>query len=182
MFMLHNKNYPYIVDYHSKFSVIKKMKDLSANRLILTCKIIFCRNWVNKEDNVRFRGNFISDKCKTFCRCLNIEQAFLSSYHHQSNGQMEVCIKFIKQTLKKCLDNKYDQHLALLQIRSTTLGPGLPSPASLLFNHAIGGILPIINRPLIGLNNNNDHHETLIKIQTKMIRTVVLPEYMLLFL
>ena len=31
-------------------------------------------------------SNFISDKFKTFYKILNIEQAFLSSYHHQSNG------------------------------------------------------------------------------------------------
>ena len=28
---------------------------------------------------------------------------YSSSYHHQSNGQVEVCIKFIKWTLRKCL-------------------------------------------------------------------------------
>ena len=41
MFTLHNKTYLHIVDYHSKFTVIKKMEDLSADSLILTCKIIF---------------------------------------------------------------------------------------------------------------------------------------------
>ena len=40
MFTLHNRNYLCIVDYHSKFPVIKKMEDLSADSLILTCKII----------------------------------------------------------------------------------------------------------------------------------------------
>ena len=59
--------------------------------------------------------NFISDKFKTFCKSLNIEQAF-SSYHHQSNGQVEVCIKFVKSTLKKCFDSRSDPHIALLQI------------------------------------------------------------------
>ena len=77
-------------------------------------------------------GNFISDKFKTFCRSLNTEQAFSSSYHHQSSGQVEVCIKLIKQALKNCFDTKSDPHLALLQIRSTPLGPELPSPATLI--------------------------------------------------
>ena len=35
MFTLHNENYLCIVDYHSKFPVIKKMGDLSADSLIL---------------------------------------------------------------------------------------------------------------------------------------------------
>ena len=37
---LYNKNYLYI-DYHSKFLVIKKTEGLSADSLILTCKVFF---------------------------------------------------------------------------------------------------------------------------------------------
>ena len=48
------KNYLYIVDYYSKFPLIKKMKDLSANSVILASKIIF-RVWITTENNVRFR-------------------------------------------------------------------------------------------------------------------------------
>ena len=42
-------------------------------------------------------GNFISDKFKTFCKNLNIEHAFSSSYYHQSNGQMEACKVYTKK-------------------------------------------------------------------------------------
>ena len=45
-------------------------------------------------------GNFISDKFRTFCISLNIEQVFSSSYNPQSNGQVDACNKLIKQTLK----------------------------------------------------------------------------------
>ena len=96
-------------------------------------------------------GNFISVKIKTFCRNLNIEQAFSSSYHHQSNGEVEACIKLTKQTLKKCFVTKSDPHTALLQIRLTLLWPGLPSPATLLFNHPIRGLMLTINRPPTGV-------------------------------
>ena len=41
-------------------------------------------------------GDFVSDKFKTFYSSLNVEQTFSSSYHHQSNGQAEVCTKCIK--------------------------------------------------------------------------------------
>ena len=41
MFTLHNGNNLCIVDYLSKFPVIKKMKDLSADSFMLTCQIIF---------------------------------------------------------------------------------------------------------------------------------------------
>ena len=68
---------------------------------------------------------------------------------------------------QKCLDTKSDPHLSLLQMRSTPLGPGFLSPATLLFNCLIRDIMPIINRPPIGLNNNDKHYKALIKRQTK---------------
>ena len=45
-------------------------------------------------------SNFILDKFKKFCKNMNIEQATSSSYHHESSGQVEACIKFIKHTIK----------------------------------------------------------------------------------
>ena len=75
---------------------------------------------------------------------------------------------------QKCLDTKSDPHKALLQIRSTPLGPGLPYCTTLLFNHPIRGIMSTINIPPIGLNNDDEHYEALIKRQTKMIRTMIL--------
>ena len=39
MFTLNNKHYLCIVDYHSKFPIIKKAEDLSADSLILTWKL-----------------------------------------------------------------------------------------------------------------------------------------------
>ena len=68
---------------------------------------------------------------------------------------------------KKCIDTKLSIHIALLQIRSTPLGPGLPSPAMLLFNHPIQGILPIVNRLPINTNNEDEHYDMLVNRQTK---------------
>ena len=116
MFILNNKHYLCIVDFHSKFQIIKKTENLSADSLISTCKIIFAEYRIPKKMMSDSRGNFVSDKFKTFYKIANIEQAFSSSYHHQSNGQVEACIKFVKCTLKKCFDFRSDLHMALLQI------------------------------------------------------------------
>ena len=51
--------------------------------------------------------NFISDKFKTFFKKPNIELAVSSSYHHQINRLVEMCIKFIKQTMKKCIHSNF---------------------------------------------------------------------------
>ena len=41
-------------------------------------------------------GNFVSNKFKESCKQLNIEHAVSSSYHPQSNKQIDVGIRFIK--------------------------------------------------------------------------------------
>ena len=59
---------------------------------------------------------------------------------------MEVCTKFLKCTIKKCRQTDSDihfsllpsgVHFSLLQVRSTSVGAGLPSPAMMLFNRPI---------------------------------------------
>ena len=65
---------------------------------------------------------------------MNIEQATLSLYHHQSNRQVEVHIKFITHTIRKCIETNKDILVALLHIRSAPLEPRILSPATLLFN------------------------------------------------
>ena len=69
--------------------------------------------------------------------------------------------------MTKCIDTNDDIHTALLQKRATPLEPGLPSPAMLLFNHPMWGIMPIINRTPINSDNNDDHYEVLVKRQIR---------------
>ena len=102
MFTLNNKHYLCIVDYKSKFPIIKKTEDLSADSLILMCKVIFAECRLPKKIMSDTCSNFISDKFKTFCKSLNIEQAFSSSYHHQDNGDVgryTICKAHIKEMI-----------------------------------------------------------------------------------
>ena len=58
-------------------------------------------------------------------------------------------------------------HMALLQIRTTPLGQGLPSPAMLLFNHPGCGIMPVIDRKPINIDNDDEHHKNVMHRQGK---------------
>ena len=73
IFILHNKNYLCILDYHGKFPLIKNTKDLSADSLILACKIIFFKYGLPRKLMSDAGGNFISEKFEKFCKKLNIE-------------------------------------------------------------------------------------------------------------
>ena len=81
-----NKNYLCIVDYHSKFPVIKRMEGLSSASLIATTKVIFAEYGIPHKIMSDAGTNFVSDKFRKFCSRLNIEQAVFPAYHHGSNG------------------------------------------------------------------------------------------------
>ena len=83
-----NKNYLCIVDYHSKFPVVKMMEGPSTENLIATTKVILAEYGIPCKLMSDAGTNFISDKFKKFCSRLNIEQAVLSANHHQSNRQV----------------------------------------------------------------------------------------------
>ena len=57
--------------------------------------------------------------------------------------------------------------MALLQIRTTPLGQGLPSPATLLFNYPVCGIMPLMDRKPINIDNDDEHHNNLMHRQGK---------------
>ena len=113
-----------IVDYNSKFTVIKKLEGLSVDNLIKTAKAIFPEYGIPHELTSDMGANFVSDQFWQFCKSVNIEQVTSSAYHHQSNGQVEACIKFIKCMFKKCTDSGRNINMALLQICMTLLGQG----------------------------------------------------------
>ena len=50
-----------------------------------------------------------------------------------------------------------------MKIKVMPLGPGLPSPATLLFNCPARGKMPIVNRLPINLHNYDEHYKALIK-------------------
>ena len=83
---------------------------------------------------------FISEKFEKFSKMVfdmqydDIWHAVWSSYNYHSNGLAEAWSKFMQKTMKKCYETNADKYMSLLQIRSTPISPGLPSPAMFLFN------------------------------------------------
>ena len=119
IFHFNNKNYLCIVDYHSKFPIVKRLEGLSAESLITTTKVIFAKYGIPQKIMSDAGTNFVSEKFQHFCKTINVEQAVSSAYHHQSNRQVETCIKFIKCAFKKCTNSGGDINMALLHIHTT---------------------------------------------------------------
>ena len=77
-----------------------------------------------------------------------IQHSIPFSYYHQSNGQVEACIKFVKCTTRNFLDTNQNICLALLQIWPMSAVVRLPSPATMLYNRLVRGLLLQMNRKL----------------------------------
>ena len=167
VFHFNNKNYLCAIDYNSKFPIMKRLEGLSAENLINTVKIIFAKYGIPYKIMSDAGTNFVSDRFQQFCKTINVEQAVSSVYHHQSNGQVEACIKFIKCTFKKCVESSSDINMALLHICTTQLDPGLLSPATLMFNRQVQGIMPVLHHKLVGQDCDDDHHSKLVDRQYK---------------
>ena len=103
IFNFNNKNYLCIVDYHSKFPMVKRLEGLSAESLITTIKVKFAKYGILHKLMSDAGTKFVSDKFWKFCNSISVKQVVLSVYHHQSNGQVKACIKFIKQMFKNAL-------------------------------------------------------------------------------
>ena len=101
---------------------------------------------------------------------MNIVQTITSSYHHQSNGQVKGCIQLIKYTIKECLGSNNDVNLVLLQMRSTSMCVGIPSPAMQPFNRPIWGLSHQMNKDPIDISNNDAQYEALKAYQNKYVK------------
>ena len=89
IFHFNNKNYLCVVDYNSKFPVIKRLEGLSMENLINTVKIIFSKYGIPHKIMSDAGTNFVSDRFQQFCKMINIDQAISLVYHHQSNRQVK---------------------------------------------------------------------------------------------
>ena len=56
--------------------------------------------------------------------------------------------KVCKAHYEEVFDTNSDVYLALLQIEPTPIGPVLPTPAALMFNRSVRGLMPKLSRPL----------------------------------
>ena len=120
LFQVNDTNFLYIVDYFSKFLIIKWAGQVSDLSLIACCKSAFPEYGLPKKILSDLGPNFISERFMNFCKSLNIKQALSSSFHRQRNGQA-VMHQFVKCTMKKCIEANNDINIVLLHIISTSV-------------------------------------------------------------
>ena len=165
LFEHNKKQYLLIVDYFSKFPIIRKLQGLSTGYVISELKGIFGENGIPEtvisDGGPQFRSEF-----KEFARQWGFEHIQSSPHHHQSNGEAGI-VRTIKDTLTKAQQSGQDLDMALLCYRSTPINSRLPSPAELMNSRRYKTLLPTrtMLKPkegereeLINLKQKQEHH------------------------
>ena len=95
-FIFNNENYLLIVDYMSRFPVIRHLSNMTEKMVAEHMKAIFSELGVPKTLVSDKRPCYTGDQFKKTMSHLGITQITTSPHYHQSNGLAEGYVKIIK--------------------------------------------------------------------------------------
>ena len=143
IFTLRNTQYLLVIDYFSRFPVVKQLQSLHSLSVIKHLKDIFTEIGIPQCIVSDGGTQFTSQEFQDFTRTWGIQHKVTSPTNAQSNGQAERFVQTIKNSLTKAMEGGEDPHLAILAYATTPLNHSLPSPAELLNSRKYRCILPV---------------------------------------
>ena len=143
IFSLRNTQYLLVIDYFSRFPVVKQLQSLHSLSVIKHLKDIFTEIGIPRCIVSDGGTQFTSQEFKDFTKAWGIQHTVTSPTNAQSNGQAEHFVQTIKNSLTKAMEGGEDPHLAILTYVTTPLNHSLPSPAELLNSRRYRCILPV---------------------------------------
>ena len=142
LFQFEGKQHLMVVDYFSRFILVRQLNSITAKNVISELTKIFHEHGIPRAVMSDSGTQFTSQEFKTFAAEYDFQHYTSSPMHHQSNGLAERMIQTVKNTWTKCLHSGQDLQKALLMYRSTPLGNNLPSPAELLNSRKFRSFIP----------------------------------------
>ena len=154
IFHWNNANYLLVVDYYSKFPVVKKLTSIQSSAVIAHLKSIFEEHGIPSKLITDNGSQYTSAAFQEFSRSYGFTHVTSSPLYPQSNGFSERTVQTVKDLLHKCKESGQDPHLAMLCLRSTPLSHDLPSPAELLNGRVYQTNLPAVSKPLFSADGD----------------------------
>ena len=147
IFELNGKSYLIVVDCYSRFIVVCKVTDHSAEQTIAKFLEIFSEFGVPDEICSDRGTNYTSSLFLEFCKGLDIKLSFSSAYHHSGN-LAEHSVQIVKNIIRKCKYTNTNWRLGLLEYLGTPLIEKLASPTKLLAGRQFKGLQPTLHPKL----------------------------------
>ena len=158
IFEFKGQKYLMIVDYYSRFPVIRLLSDISAATICNNFTSVFAEYGLPSEITTDFGSQYTSDKFKNICHQNGITLHLSSPYHHQTNSAAERTIGTYKCMLKKTLESNQSPYTALWMYRNTPLDSRTPSPYELLFGRKPRTMIPSTKSNMKSKHPENDSH------------------------
>ena len=160
------KGYKYliVVDYYSRFPVIRLLHDTTAETVCTHFKSILAEHGLPSTIIADCGPQYISEKFRKRCEISNITLKYSSPHHHQANSIAERTIGTVKSLWKKALEEKSCPYTALWMYRITPLNSDMPSPYELLHGRKPRSHLPIPRHSLQSSHPENEVHQDVNKV------------------
>ena len=158
LFEYNNKKYLMVVDYYSRFPIVRQLPDIRAETVTEMFTSIINEFGLCKTILADSGTQFTSEQFRKKCREAGIQLQFSSPYHHQANSLAERTIGTVKALWKKAEQDGRDKKTALWMFRVTPLDNQLPSPHELLFNKKPRTLLPCTKASLASRHPDVNQH------------------------
>ena len=151
--------YLMIVDYYSRFPVVRKLSDMKVDTVSAQITGVLSEYGIPASIQTDFGSQFAADAFKESCRSCGIDLLFSSPYHHQTNGLTEKLVGVCKNLWIKALESNQCPHTALWMYSNTPIDDVLPSPYELLTGRKPKSLLPDSSSGLKATHPRSDDHQ-----------------------
>lgn len=126
-----------LVDSYTKWPEMHIVKDITAKTTINSCRKIFATFGILKYFVSNNAKTFTSTEFTSFLKANGITQKHTAPYNPSTNGQAEIFVQTLKNSLRCMRSNSSNVHIMLQQIliqyRNTSHPATGKSPAELMF-------------------------------------------------
>ena len=141
LFSLNGDTFLIIADYMSKYPIIERLGRDTTSQAVANITSKYFSLFGAPQSIISDNGpQFIGKPYQQLMNNLDIAHVTSSPHHSRSHGFIERTIRTVKAVMKK---ESRDTDIALLILRTTPIGPQLPSPAELIFGRPVKSNLPL---------------------------------------
>ena len=134
-----------MVDYTSRFPIIRELKSMSAQHVTEHFRLIFSEySWLDTlvSDNGPY---YVAERFTTLMKEYAVNHITSSPHYPQSNGLAEKLIQIVKNLFYKVKDEETDIYKCLMIYHNTPIESTSKSPMQMLQQRSAGSQLPMSN-------------------------------------